>query len=122
MKLLRREPVRVYCYTVALAVIGLLAAYGVIAENLIPVWLGLASAALAVGGAESARARVTPVKPRTGAVDAVYVETRTDPSSRPRRRARRAAGGYSAVELLVIVILVLIAVALALWLAGGRPG
>jgi hypothetical protein len=60
LALLRREPVRVYLYGVYAAVLLLLLAYGVITTELLPLWLGLGAALLAVPAVEGARAKVTP--------------------------------------------------------------
>jgi hypothetical protein len=58
MGLLRREPVRVYLYSVLVAVLALLLAYGLVEADKVPLWLGLAASVLAV---EGARSKVTPV-------------------------------------------------------------
>lgn len=63
---LRREPVRAYLYGVYVAVLLLLLAYGIVTAELLPLWLGLGAAILAVPAVEAARAKVTPVDaPRT---------------------------------------------------------
>lgn len=54
------EPVRLYLYGVGLAVIGLLAGYGLIEGAEITLWAALLVALLGVPAVESARARVTP--------------------------------------------------------------
>jgi hypothetical protein len=56
--LLGREPVRVYLYSVLVAVLSLLLGYGVVEPDKVALWLGLGGAVLAV---EGARRRVTPV-------------------------------------------------------------
>lgn len=58
MGLVRREPVRVYLYSLIVAVLALLLGYGVVEPDKVPLWLALAGAALTV---EGARAKVTPV-------------------------------------------------------------
>lgn len=61
-RLLRREPVRVYLYGVYVAILLLLLAYGIVTTTLLPLWLGLGAALLAVPAVEGARAKVTPYK------------------------------------------------------------
>lgn len=56
--LVSREPVRVYLYGVAVAVIALLGVTGVLSAGLVPVILSLVGTVLAV---EKARSLVTPV-------------------------------------------------------------
>ena len=57
---LSREPVRAYLYSLVVAVLGALVAFGVVDTEQLPVLLGLAAAVFAV---EAARNRVEPVKP-----------------------------------------------------------
>lgn len=59
---LHEEPVRVYLYSVAVAVVALLLALGIVSGSLVPVILSVVSALLAVPGTESLRSRVSPVK------------------------------------------------------------
>lgn len=59
---LKREPVRLYLYAVALAVVALLVVLGVLSASIAPVVLALVAAVLAVPTTESLRARVTPTK------------------------------------------------------------
>lgn len=49
------EPVRRALYPVVVAVLALLVAYGILDDNLVPVWLGVAAALLGTGGIEAAR-------------------------------------------------------------------
>lgn len=59
-KTLKREPVRVWCYGVAVAALMLLTWYGVVDPGALPLWVALV-AAIVVPGTEATRARVTPV-------------------------------------------------------------
>lgn len=62
MNLRNSEPVRLYLYPVALAVLGVLGYYGVVESGSVPVWTVLIGAALSVGGIETARSKVSPVQ------------------------------------------------------------
>ena len=55
------EPVRLYLYGLIMPVSLLAVGYGWIADNMAPLWVGVATAALTVPAAEAARAKVTPV-------------------------------------------------------------
>jgi len=57
-KWLSQEPVRAYLYSLVVAVLGALVAFGVVKPEQVPVLIGLASAVFAV---EVVRNRVTPV-------------------------------------------------------------
>lgn len=57
---LATEPVRTRLYAVGLAVLGLSVGYGLLAETLAPLWVGLLAAMLGIPAVESARDRVTP--------------------------------------------------------------
>jgi hypothetical protein len=57
---LAREPVRVYIYTVAAAVLAALVAFGVIDATTKDILGTLVSAVLVVGGTETARSKVSP--------------------------------------------------------------
>jgi hypothetical protein len=59
-RLWQREPVRVYLYTVAAAVLGLLVAYGVLTDSLAAVWAGVAAAVLSLPVTEGVRSQVSP--------------------------------------------------------------
>ena len=56
-----REPVRVWIYSVLVALVAVLVAYGVIDSEQAPLWIALGAAVLGVAGTEAARAKVTPV-------------------------------------------------------------
>lgn len=60
---LAREPVRVWLYSVGVAILLLLVAYGLVEDTKAPLWLGLLGAVLYVPGVEAARARVSPIQP-----------------------------------------------------------
>lgn len=60
-QLLSREPVRVYLYGLALTLVALLVAYGVVDAERAPLWLAGLAAGLSIPAIESARARVSPV-------------------------------------------------------------
>jgi xanthosine utilization system XapX-like protein len=64
--LLGREPVRVYLYTVLVAVVGLLLGYDVVEPDKAVLWITLGGAVLAV---EGARSRVSPVVQGEGVRD-----------------------------------------------------
>ena len=55
-----RNPVRVYIYSVAVAVLGALVVFGVIDAELSDVLTTLLGVVLVVGGVERARSQVTP--------------------------------------------------------------
>jgi hypothetical protein len=59
-RLWQREPVRVYLYAVAAAVLGLLVAYGVLTDSLAAVWAGVAAAVLSLPVTEGVRSQVSP--------------------------------------------------------------
>lgn len=54
------EPVRLYLYGVLLAVLALLVGYGILAAELVPLWIALATALVMAPGIEKARASVSP--------------------------------------------------------------
>jgi len=56
------EPVRSYVYTLLVPVIGVLIFYGVLDDQAAPLWIALATAVLGVGGVETARAKVRPMR------------------------------------------------------------
>lgn len=56
--------VRDWLYPVALAVIALLGGYGLVAEQMIPLWIALAAALLGTGTATAYRPSRTLDKPR----------------------------------------------------------
>lgn len=60
-KLRDREPVRVYVYGVAAAIVMALVAFGLVSGDQAVAVIGVAAAVVAVPAAESARARVVPV-------------------------------------------------------------
>lgn len=64
MRLVRREPVRVYLYGVLGSVVALGGVYGVVTGEQAAVWLGVGVALLAVPGVEAARSKVSPVEPK----------------------------------------------------------
>ena len=66
---LAREPVRVWLYSVGVAILLLLVAYGLVEDTKAPLWLGLLGAVLYVPGVEAARARVSPVQTGPGDAD-----------------------------------------------------
>jgi len=57
---LTREPVRVYIYSVATAILAALVAFGVVDANAQDVIASVVSAVLVVGGTEAARSKVSP--------------------------------------------------------------
>jgi hypothetical protein len=59
-RLWQREPVRVYLYAVAAAVLALLVAYGVLSDSLAAIWGGVAAAVLSLPVTEGVRAQVSP--------------------------------------------------------------
>jgi hypothetical protein len=60
------EPVRLYLYPVVVAAVAVLAAYGVVAPDVAPVWIALAGAVLSVGGpAVVERVRASVYSPRS---------------------------------------------------------
>lgn len=61
LTLLQREPVRVYLYGVLTTIVAALAATGVITGVLVPVYLAVGGAILAVPAVEAARDKVVPV-------------------------------------------------------------
>ncbi len=54
-----REPVRLYIYGVAAPGLAVALAYGLISAEMLPLWLALAGAALAVPATEAARRKVS---------------------------------------------------------------
>lgn len=64
-RLAAAEPVRLYLYAVAAAVLGLLVAYGVLTGEQAGIWAGVAAAVLSVPVTEGVRSQVT--SPRTAA-------------------------------------------------------
>lgn len=61
VELLKREPVRVYLYTLVTVIAGALLAFGVIAASAVPVIAGVMAALLALPSpVESLRSRVSP--------------------------------------------------------------
>lgn len=64
-ELFRSEPVRVYVYGLAAALVALLVAYGVLDGGQAAVWLAVVTALLAVPAAEGARSMVVPLPPLT---------------------------------------------------------
>ncbi len=58
---LRRNPVRLYLYSVTVAILLMLVTFGVIESEAMFAVLGVASAVLAVPAVEVARSKVTPV-------------------------------------------------------------
>lgn len=60
LSLIQREPVRVYVYTVLVAVVAILVVYGILDSEQAPLWLALAAAVVSVPAVEGARAKVTP--------------------------------------------------------------
>lgn len=82
--LLTSEPVRVYTYTVAVAVLALLVSFGLVKSDEVQVILGVLGAVLVVGGGEAVRANVSPSleKQATAAVDAKST-TAEDPTGTP---------------------------------------
>lgn len=65
---LASEPVRLYLYTVGVAVEGVLVARGVITGNDAPLYVGLLVAVLGLPATELARAKVIPANGSTGAL------------------------------------------------------
>ena len=61
---LAREPVRLYLYSLATAVVGLLVILGVVEESMVLPILALVSALLAVPLTETLRSRVSPTDPK----------------------------------------------------------
>lgn len=59
--LVRSEPVRVYLYSVFVAIVAALVGFGVLSGAAVPLILGIVVAVLAVPAVEKARAAVTPV-------------------------------------------------------------
>lgn len=62
-QLVRSEPVRVYVYGLAAALVALLVVYGVLDGAQAAVWLAVVTAVVSVPLVEGARARVTPSPP-----------------------------------------------------------
>lgn len=54
------EPVRLYVYGVGLAVLALLAGYGLVTARTVPLWVGVLTALCLAPAVEAARAKVTP--------------------------------------------------------------
>lgn len=66
LQTLKRQPVRLYLYGVMLPGIGVLTAYGIVADAKASLWLALGTAVLGFPAVEIARAKVTPMAdPRT---------------------------------------------------------
>lgn len=78
--LLRREPVRAYAYSAVVAIVALLAATGVVTASLVPLWLAVASAVLAVPAVEKARHDVVPVGKLADEGERVALGEGRDPS------------------------------------------
>lgn len=55
------EPVRVYLYGLLAPLVAVLGAYGIVSDELAPLWIGLGAAVLGVPLIEAARRKVTPV-------------------------------------------------------------
>lgn len=62
--MLAREPVRLYLYSLATAVVGLLVILGVVEESMVLPIMALVSALLAVPLTETLRSRVSPTDPK----------------------------------------------------------
>lgn len=61
-QLVRREPVRVYVYSVAAAIVAALVVFGVVTGDQGAAIIGVAGAVAAVPATEAARSRVTPTE------------------------------------------------------------
>lgn len=72
MSILQREPVRVYLYTVSLALVALLVATGVLTAGVAPLVLALVATVLAVPAVEVARSKVVPVEKVAKEIEAAY--------------------------------------------------
>lgn len=59
--LIEREPVRVYLYTIVVAVMAALVVFGVVDGSQSTVILGVVAAAVAVPAVETARSKVRPI-------------------------------------------------------------
>lgn len=70
------EPVRLYVYGLLLAVLALLVGYGILTAELVPLWVGLVTAAVMAPGVEAARGRVSPTGQRSGSGGARAARTR----------------------------------------------
>lgn len=80
---LEREPVRVYLYSLTVALVAALVAFGVVDGDKATVVLGVAAAALSVPAVEAARSQVTPTADRKRRAK------RAPAAASRRRRARR---------------------------------
>lgn len=78
---LASEPVRVYAYTVAVALAALLVTLGVVKSDQVPVILGVLGAVLSVGGGELVRSKVSPTieKAAVESVDVPSVDMNDEP-------------------------------------------
>lgn len=54
------EPVRAYIYTILVPLSALLVVYGILDDQTVTLWLGIASAILGIPATEIARKKVTP--------------------------------------------------------------